>query len=235
MRQPAGQLQDSGEIDRTSHEKSDTWNFKSKSFLTQSPNLQEAQSNRTRAAEIDPLTAWRLSCRRTLTSVAVFSTFVNLMMLTIPLYLFQLSDRVLTSRSLDTLLMLSLVALGFIVVLSLLDIIRRQVLGRLATRFETMLGGPVLAGVVTSAKIADSANVQVLRNLHHVKSFISSPVMLLLFDVPLAPIYFGAVFLIHPALGFISLVSGLVLIAIALINQKATNSLLATPVSRASA
>ena len=156
----------------------------------------------------------------------MFSTFVNLMMLTIPLYLFQLSDRVLTSRSLDTLLMLSLVALGFIVVLSLLDIIRRQVLGRLATRFETMLGGPVLASVVTSAKIADTGNVQVLRNLHHVRSFISSPVMLLLFDVPLAPIYFGAVFLIHPALGFISLVSGFVLIAVALINQKATNSLL---------
>ena len=51
-------------------------------------------------------------------------------------------------------------------------------------------------------------------------------IMLLLFDVPLAPIYFGAVFLIHPALGFISLVSGLVLITIALVNQKATSDLL---------
>ncbi len=174
----------------------------------------------------DPLAAWRSLARRTMVAVAVFSTFVNLMMLTMPLYLFQLSDRVLTSRSLDTLLMLTIVALGFISVLSLLDIIRRQVLGRLATSFETILGGPVLASIVTSAKIADSANMQALRNLHHVKSFISSPVMLLLFDVPLAPIYFGAVFLIHPALGFISLVSGLVLITIALVNQKATSDLL---------
>ena len=174
-------------------------------------------------SRLDPLAAWRSLARRTLAAVAVFSTFVNLMMLTMPLYLFQLSDRVLTSRSLDTLLMLTIVALGFIGVLSLLDIIRRQVLGRLATSFETVLGGPVLASIVTSAKIADSANMQALRNLHHVKGFISSPVMLLLFDVPLAPIYFGAVFLIHPALGFISLVSGLVLIAIALVNQKATS------------
>jgi ATP-binding cassette, subfamily C, bacterial len=227
MREQAAQLQASKEIDRKSHQKSDTANFKSQSIVTQSFDTQKADSSRPRAAEIDPLSAWRLTCRRTLTSVAVFSTFVNLMMLTIPLYLFQLSDRVLTSRSLDTLLMLSLVALGFILVLSFLDIIRRQVLGRLATRFETTLGGPVLASVVTSAKIADSANVQVLRNLHHVKSFISSPVMLLLFDVPLAPIYFGAVFLIHPVLGFISLISGLILIAVAMINQKATNSLLA--------
>jgi ATP-binding cassette, subfamily C, bacterial len=186
------------------------------------------QSRRGSAAESDvmqsdPLSAWRSLARRILIAVAVFSTFVNLMMLTMPLYLFQLSDRVLTSRSLDTLLMLTLVALGFIGVLSFLDIIRRQVLGRLATSFETILGGPVLASIVTTAKIADSANMQALRNLHHVKSFISSPIMLLLFDVPLAPIYFGAVFLIHPALGSISLVSGLVLIAIALVNQKATS------------
>ena len=54
--------------------------------------------------------------------------------------------------------------------------------------------GPILASIVTSAKVADSANMQSLRSLHHVKSFIASPVMLLLFDVPLAPIYFGAVF-----------------------------------------
>src|ERR1700726_1666232 len=200
--------------------------------LSKSVEATEASPSDLRAANVadirnlpDPLSTWRSRARPTLTAVAVFSTFVNLMMLTMPLYLFQLSDRVLTSRSLDTLLMLSLVALGFIVVLSLLDIIRRQVLGRLATRFETMLGGPVLASVVTSAKIADTGNVQVLRNLHHVKSFVSSPVMLLLFDVPLAPIYFGAVFLIHPVLGFISLISGLILIAVAVINQKATNSL----------
>jgi ATP-binding cassette subfamily C protein len=187
----------------------------------------EAASSEPRAANIrnplDPLSTWRSRARPTLTSVAVFSTFVNLMMLTMPLYLFQLSDRVLTSRSLDTLLMLTIVALGFIGVLSLLDIIRRQVLGRLATSFETILGGPVLASIVTSAKVADSANMQALRSLHHVKSFIASPVMLLLFDVPLAPIYFGAVFLIHPALGSISFVSGLVLIAIAIANQKATS------------
>ena len=166
----------------------------------------------------DPLAAWRSLARRTLIAVALFSIFVNLMMLTMPLYLFQLSDRVLTSHSLDTLLMLTIVALGFIAVLSILDIIRRQVLGRLATRFETTLGGPVLASIVTSAKIADSANLQALRSLHHVKGLISSPVMLLLFDVPLAPIYFAAVFLIHPALGFISLMSGLILITIALVN-----------------
>jgi ATP-binding cassette, subfamily C, bacterial len=178
----------------------------------------------TRSVRRDPIKEWHAVARRTLAGVALFSVFVNLFMLTLPLYLFQLSDRVLTSHSHDTLLMLTMVALGFIAVLSLLDIVRRQVLGRMATNFETILGGPVLASIVTNAKVADGANVQPLRNLHQVRNFISSPVMLLLFDVPLAPIYFGTVFLIHPYLGFISLASGFVLIAIALVNQKATSS-----------
>jgi ATP-binding cassette subfamily C protein len=172
----------------------------------------------------DSLKEWNTLARRTLTSVAVFSVFVNLLMLTMPLYLFQLSDRVLTSHSHETLLMLTIVALGFIGILSLVDILRRQVLGRLATSFETILGGPVLASIVTTAKVADSANLQPLRNLHQVKNFIASPVMLLLFDAPLAPIYFATVFLIHPYLGFISVISGIVLMGIAVVNQKATSN-----------
>jgi len=166
---------------------------------------------------------WRGTAGRTLTAVAAFSVFVNLLMLTIPIYLFQLSDRVLMSRSLDTLLMLSILALGFIGVLSLLDILRRQVLGRLGTRLETILGGALLASIVTAARASDSANLSALRSLHQVKNFISSPVMLLLFDAPLAPIYFAVIFLIHRDLGFIALAAGLLLIAIALLNQRATS------------
>ncbi|MEA2979132.1 MAG: ATP-binding cassette, subfamily type secretion system permease/ATPase [Alphaproteobacteria bacterium] len=172
----------------------------------------------------DGVKQWNAVARRTLASVGLFSLFVNILMLTLPLYLFQLSDRVLTSRSMDTLLMLSVVALGFIAVLSLLDILRRQILNRLATRFVTTLGGPVLASIVTNAKVSDSANLQALRNLHQVKSFISSPIMLLLFDLPLAPIYFAAAFLIHPDLGFIALGAGVLLIVIAIVNQHATSA-----------
>ncbi len=161
--------------------------------------------------------------RRTLAPVIVFSVFINLLMLTIPVYLFQLSDRVLTSRSSETLLMLTIVALSFIGVLSLLDIMRRHVLSRLATRLETVLGGPLLASIITTARASDTANLQALRSLHQVSSFISSPVMLLLLDAPLAPIYFAAVFLIHPDLVFIALGAGLVLITVAAINQRATS------------
>jgi len=175
----------------------------------------------------DPIGRWHALARRTLIGIGIFSVFVNLLMMTLPIYLFQISDRVLTSRSLETLAMLSIVAIGFLCILALLDALRRQVLGRLATNLETILGGPVIASIVTTAKVADSTNMQALRSLHQVRSFIASPVMLLLFDAPLAPLYFAAIFLIHPDLGWIALICGLLLIVIALLNQRATRQPLA--------
>jgi len=183
--------------------------------------LNERPDNGTRNRT--PMEEWQVVARRAFISVGVFSAFVNLLMLTMPIYLFQISDRVLTSRSMDTLIMLSLLALGLIVVLSLLDTLRRQVLGRLATRMETILGGPVLASIVTTAPVSDGGNVQPLRSLHQVRGFISSPIMLILFDAPMAPLYFAAVFLIHRDLGFIVLAAGVALFGIAILNQKATS------------
>jgi ATP-binding cassette subfamily C protein len=175
----------------------------------------------------DAIKVWYSEAKRALISVGAFSFLVNVLMLTLPLYLFQLSDRVLTSHSLDTLVMLSIIALGFISLLSVLDILRRQILNRLATSFETSLGGSVLASIVTNAKVSDSANLQALRNLHQVKNFISSPIMLLLFDLPLAPIYFAVIFLINIDLGLITLAAGFLLTVIAVFNQRATSSSLA--------
>jgi ATP-binding cassette subfamily C protein len=94
---------------------------------------------------------------------------------------------------------------------------------------ETILGGPVLASIVMSAPTGEGGSVQALRALHQVRSFISSPTMLLLFDAPLSPFYFGVVFLIHPDLGAIVLTAGIILFVIALLNQTATSG----PLSKA--
>lgn len=177
----------------------------------------------TEADARDPLMRWREIAFRNLVAVGIFSVFVNLLMLTMPVYLFQISDRVLTSHSIDTLLMLSLVVVGLIGVLSLLDALRRQVLSRLATRMETILGGPIIASIITQAPATDGGNVQPLRNLHQVRNFLSGPTMLVLFDAPMAPLYFAAIFLINWHLGYIVLIAGLLLVAIALLNQRATS------------
>ena len=177
---------------------------------------------RERTGRAIPMAQWRSVARRKFAAVALFSLFVNVLMLTLPIYLFQISDRVLTSRSLDTLLMLSALAIGLLAVLTLLDVLRRQVLGRLSASMEAILGGPILASIVMSAPTGEGGNMQSLRALHQVRGFVSSPTMLLLFDAPLAPFYFGVIFLIHPELGAIVLAAGIVLFAIAILNQAAT-------------
>lgn len=174
------------------------------------------------ASNADPLTRWREVAFRNLAIVGIFSVFVNLLMLTMPIYLFQISDRVLTSHSFDTLIMLTLVVVGLIAVLSLLDTLRRQVLSRLAVKMETILGGPIIASIISLAPASDSGNVQPLRNLHQVRNFLSGPIMLVLFDAPMAPLYFAAIFLIHPQLGYLVLVAGVVLMGIAYLNQRVT-------------
>lgn len=186
------------------------------------------------APEFNPLGEWRTAVRNGFLIVAFFSLFINILMLTVPIYLFQLSDRVLTSRSVETLMMLSILAAGLLAVLSILDILRKQILGRVATQMETTLGGPLLASVVMSAPIGDASNVQVIRGLHQVKSFIASSTMVLLFDAPLSPIYFAAVFFIHPVLGVIALLAGVALTVLAFVNQRITSKMLATANGHAS-
>ena len=112
-----------------------------------------------------PLQEWRALAKRTFFTVAAFSIFVNLLMLTVPIYLFQLSDRVLTSRSIDTLFMLSMLAITFLAVLSLLDICRRQVLGALANRLETILGGHLLASVISTPQSLSGSATEAIGDL----------------------------------------------------------------------
>jgi len=155
-------------------------------------------------------------------SVGAFSVVINVLMLSVPIYLFQLSDRVLTSRSVDTLVMLSVIAIGTLTVLVLLDSLRRFLLTRIAMQLEALLGGPVLAAALASADVSATRDVQALRDLQQVRSFVTGPVMLILFDAPLAPIYFLAVCLIHPVLGAVAASAGLILFIIAWVNERMT-------------
>jgi len=181
-----------------------------------------APEGRTGADNLKALKKGLSICRRGFVSVGVFSVVINLLMLTIPIYLFQLSDRVLTSRNTDTLIMLTVVAIGAILAMVALDMMRRLMLSRIGTRLETTLAGPALAGALNGQ--AGPTAAQALRSLQQVRNFIIGPVMPLMFDAPLAPLYFFVVFLIHPTLGFIAVGAGLLLCVVAIINQQVTAS-----------
>jgi ATP-binding cassette subfamily C protein len=168
------------------------------------------------------LTKGLASCRRNLVTVAIFSFFVNLLVLGIPLYLFQISDRVLTSRSTDTLLMLSIVVIAAMSAHVLVDAMRRFILLRVAVEAESRLGPPVLSAAAKAAQGGSSREFQTLADLQQIRAFVTGPVILAMFDAPVAPIYLLAVYLIHPQLGAIVTVSGAILLVLAFVNQRAT-------------
>ena len=161
-------------------------------------------------------------CRRNILTAAIFSFFVNVLLLAMPIYLFQLSDRVYTSRSTDTLIMLSLVVGGAIVAHVFLDMIRRFILMRVAVETEAKLGAPVLSAAAKASQNGSNREFQLLGDLQHLRHFITGPVILLMMDVPVAPVYLAATFLIHPDLGWIVGGTGAILFIIAIINQKLT-------------
>ena len=161
-------------------------------------------------------------CRRNILTAGIFSFFVNVLLLAMPIYLFQLSDRVYTSRSTDTLIMLSLVVGGAIVAHVFLDMIRRFILMRVAVETEAKLGAPVLSAAAKASQNGSNREFQLLGDLQHLRHFITGPVILLMMDVPVAPVYLAATFLIHPDLGWIVGGTGAILFIIAIINQKLT-------------
>ncbi len=160
--------------------------------------------------------------RRNLVTVGLFSIAVNLLVLAIPIYLFNMSDRVLTSRSTDTLVMLTAIVVIAIAAHVLMDMMRRFILMRVAVETEARLGGPVLSAAARAAQGGSSREFQTLADLQHLRSFLTGPVLLTMFDTPVAPVYFAVVFLIHPHLGFIVLFSGAALVVVALLNQRVT-------------
>ncbi|MDE5457074.1 type I secretion system permease/ATPase [Bradyrhizobium sp. CSA112] len=162
------------------------------------------------------------SARRNLVTVGIFSIAVNLLVLAIPIYLFNMSDRVMTSRSTDTLVMLTIIVVIAIGAHVLMDMMRRVILMRVAVETEAKLGGPVLSAAAKSAQSGSSREFQTLADLQHLRAFITGPVLLTMFDTPVSPVYFAVVFLIHPQLGFIVLGAGVALVIVALLNQRMT-------------
>ena len=170
-------------------------------------------------------------CRRNLVTVGVFSVFTNLLVLSVPVFLFNVSDRVLTSRSTDTLLMLSIIVIGAIAAHVLLDMMRRFILMRTAVEAESKLGAPVLGAAAKAAQGGSNREFQTLADLQNLRGFMTGPVLLSMFDAPVSPVYLLVVYMIHPHLGFIVTTAGCLLLVIALLNQKVT----AVPFARASA
>jgi len=160
--------------------------------------------------------------KQNLMIVMIFTIATNVLVLAIPIYLFQISDRVLTSRSVDTLIMLTALIVGAVILQAVFDGVRRMILMRTAVEVAAQLGAPILSAAARASLHSNGREYQTLGDLQQLRSFLVSGTLLSFLDAPIAPFFLLAVFLIHPHLGSIVIASALVLLVITLLNQKAT-------------
>ena len=153
-------------------------------------------------------------------TVGLFSAFANLLMLTGPLYMLQVYDRVLGSGSQETLVALSLLVVFAYGVMGILDYTRGRIMARVGARFQDDLDRRVFDAVIRkSAVVPDTKTEGSLADLEAVQRMITSPVLMAAFDLPWTPIFFAAIFVFHSYLGYMALVGGAVLVVIAIANQ----------------
>ncbi len=163
------------------------------------------------------------SCRTGMRAVTLFSFFINMLMLTSSIYMMQVYDRVLTSQSLPTLVVLTLVTVLALVVMGLLDAVRNLVFVRMGTWLDNRLSGLLFAASVTDTlRLGRDPSIQALRDLGTFRSFITGPAIFPILDAPWAPIFIAVIFLMHPAMGVFSLLGAIALFALALWNETAT-------------
>lgn len=154
-------------------------------------------------------------------AVGVFSLFANLLMLTGPLYMLQVYDRVLSSRSEATLVALSLIVVFLYGIMALLDLTRGRIMGRVGARFQARLDDRVFnASLSRTATRQDETAATGLRDLESVQRFITSPVLIAFYDLPWTPFFLAGIALFHPWLGLLAVAGGAVLVVIALISQQ---------------
>lgn len=149
--------------------------------------------------------------------VAFFSFFINLLTLTSSIYMMQVYDRVLASRSGPTLLYLTLFAGACLATLAALEVVRSRLLVRLGARFDAQLSGLVFMRTLTGGRTG-----QGLRDLDQLRGFLTGQHILSLLDAPWMPIYIGLVYLLHPWLGHVALAGGVLLFLLALWNERDT-------------
>jgi ATP-binding cassette, subfamily C, bacterial PrsD len=156
--------------------------------------------------------------------VAVFSGCINILMLTGSIYMLQVYDRVLSSRSIPTLIGISAIVLLAFIVQGILDSIRSRMLARIGAEFDQTLTPKVfdLMRILPLRGARSDQASQGVRDLDTVRGFLGSLGPTAFFDMPFMPIFFAGCFLLHPLLGVMALAGGLIIIGLTLWTERKT-------------
>ncbi len=152
-------------------------------------------------------------------TAASFSLFINLLYLAGPLYMLQVYDRVISSASEVTLVMLTIALLLAYLALAGLDAVRARVLTRASIRLDQKIAARIMTAVINRSASFGGARSQLLRDFDTFRQFVTGMGIHAVFDLPWAPIYIAVIFVLHPALGAFALGCCILLVMMAFLNE----------------
>jgi PrtD family type I secretion system ABC transporter len=162
----------------------------------------------------------------------LFSLAINTLLLVPPLYMLQVFDRVLASRSSETLAVLTVAAVVALFVMALLEMLRARLLSVAGIALDRRLGPRVLDGLLAqTAKLSGAQYLNGLRDVNTLRGFLGGTGLMTLFDAPWLPFFLVVIFLFHPVLGAVALTGAVMMILLAILNEKLTRQ----PLERAQA
>lgn len=159
------------------------------------------------------------ACQSYFVTAAIFSLAINLLYLAGPLYMLQVYDRVISSASEITLLMLTLALLLAFMALAGLDAVRARVLTRTSIRLDRKIAPRVMTAIIDHSAKIGGARSQLLRDFDTFRQFVTGSGIHAIFDLPWSPIYIAVIFCLHPFLGAFALGSSIILVLMAFLNE----------------
>lgn len=166
------------------------------------------------------LTQLLRACKYGVFYTLALSCLINILMLTIPIYMLQVFDRVIPSQSFDTLTYLTLIAIIAIMVLGMLDVARALIMTRIGTWIDKQLSPIALSRSIDHTLMGGQYGAQALEDITTARQFLSSSGIYTFFDAPWVFIYLTVIFALYSALGFISTLGAILLFSLSLLNEK---------------
>lgn len=166
--------------------------------------------------------------KSTLISVGCFTALINILMLVPSIYMLQVYDRVLTSQNETTLWMLTLMVVGFFAYMGVLEAVRSFIVIRVGHRLEQRFNLNIYrAAFERNLRQGDGAAGQALNDMTQVRQFVTGPALFAFFDAPWFPVYLAVIFLFNVWLGVLASAGALLLVLLAVLNERLTQRLLA--------
>lgn len=161
-------------------------------------------------------------------AVGVFSLFINVLMLVPAIYMLQVYDRALGSRSVETLLMLTVIVVVLFVTMALLQMVRSAILVRIGNNIDEQLSGKIFSGMFRQAiDRPGNQSAQPLSDLTSLRQYLTGQGPIAFFDGPWLPFFIIVLFMFHFWYGVFAVVAALILVALAWANEKLTGKMLA--------